>query len=93
MEEQLDAMDAAIEFRNESINSRQNDLRRSMVRLSAAFGKSPHSLAKLQSLSVTEMRSLLSRYFDRVVDLRDFQRRLQMQRAELEVNLTLNILN
>jgi len=79
-------MDAAIEFRNESITSRQNDLRRSMVRLSAAVGKSHHGLAKLQSLSVTEMRSLLSRYFDRMVDLRDFQRRLQLERAELEVN-------
>ena len=82
----MDAMDAAIEFRNESIASRQNDLRRSMVCLSAAVGKSHHGLAKLQSLSVTEMRSLLSRYFDRMVDLRDFQRRLQMQRAELEVS-------
>jgi len=78
-------MDAAIEFRNESITSRQNELRRSMVRVSAAVGKSHHGLAKLQSLSVTEMRSLLSRYFDRMVDLRDFQRRLQMQRAQLEV--------
>ena len=81
----MDAMDAAIEFRNESITSRQNELRRSMVRVSAAVGKSHHGLAKLQSLSVTEMRSLLSRYFDRMVDLRDFQRRLQMQRAQLEV--------
>jgi len=82
----MDAMDAAIEFRNDSITSRQNDLRRSMVRLSAAVGKSHHGLAKLQSLSVTEMRSLLSRYFDRMVDLREFQRRLQLERAELEVN-------
>jgi len=79
-------MDAAIEFRNESISSRQHDLRRSMVRLSAAVGKSHHGLAKLQSLSVSEMRSLLGRYFDRVVDLRDFQRRLETQRTELEVN-------
>jgi len=86
LEEQLDAMDAAIEFRNESIASRQNNLRRSVVHASAAVGKSYHGLAKLQSLSVAEMRSLLSRYFDRMVDLRDFQRRLQMQRAELEVN-------
>jgi len=86
LEEQLDAMDAAIEFRNESITSRQNELRRSVVHLSAALGKSHHGLAKLQSLSVSEMRSLLGRYFDRVVDLRDFQRRLQLQRAELEVN-------
>jgi len=79
-------MDAAIEFRNESISSKQNELRRSMVRLTAAAGKPHHGLAKLQSLSVSEMKSLLSRYFDRVVDLRDLQRRLQMQRAELEVN-------
>jgi len=82
----LDAIDAAIDFRNDSIASRQNDLRRSKMRLSAAVGKSRHGLAKLQSLSVTETRSLLSRYFDRVVDLRDLQRRLQIQRAELEVN-------
>jgi len=82
----LDAVDAAIEFRNDSITNRQNDLRRSMVRMSVAFGKSPHGVTKLQSLSVNEMRSLLSRYFDRVVDLRDFQRRQQMQRTELEVN-------
>jgi len=79
-------MDAAIEFRNESIANRQNKLRRSAVFLSAAVGKSHHSLAKLQSLSLTEMRSLLGRYFDRVIDLRDYQRRLQTQHAELEVN-------
>ena len=79
-------MDAAIEFRNELIVSRQNNLRRSAVRVSAAVGKSHHGLAKLQSLSLGEMRSLLGRYFDRMVDLRDLQRRLQMQRAELEVN-------
>jgi len=82
----LDAMDAAIEFRNESIASRQGELRRSVVRLSTAVGKSHDGLAKLQSLSVTEMRSLLGRYFDRVVELRDLQRRQQTQRAELEVN-------
>jgi len=89
LEEQLDAMDAAIEFRNESIASRQNELRRSAVRLSAAVGKSDHGLAKLPSLSnlsVTEMRSLLGRYLDRVVDLRDYQRRWQTHRAELEVS-------
>jgi len=86
LEEQLDAMDAAIEFRNESIATRQNDLRHSKVRMSSAFGRAQHGLAKLQSLSVTEMKSLLGRYFDRVVDLRDFQRRLRLQHAEQEVN-------
>jgi len=86
LEEQLDAIDAAIEFRNESIASRQNELRRSAVCLSAAVGKAHHGLAKLQSLSMTEMRSLLGRYFDRVIDLRDNQRQLQTQRVELEVN-------
>jgi hypothetical protein len=43
-------------------------------------------LAKLRLLSASEMRSLVSRYFDRIVDLRDSQRKIQNHCAMLEVS-------
>ena len=83
-----------MEFKNDSIASLQHDLRSSVsiVRSSTTLltvSNVPdvdNRLAKLRLLSASEMRSLLSRYFDRIVDLRDGQRKMQNQCTELEVS-------
>jgi hypothetical protein len=83
-----------MEFKNESIASLQHNLRSSVsiVRSSTTLltvsnvPDADSRLAKLRLLSASEMRSLLSRYFDRIVDLRDGQRKMQNQCTELEVS-------
>lgn len=45
-----------------------------------------HLLQKLNSLTNVEIRALLSRYFDKVVSLRDEERKLHLRCSEMEVN-------
>jgi len=94
LEEEIEALDAAIEFKNDAIASRQQDLRSSVsvVRSNTTLitisnvPDTSNRLSKLRLLSSSEMRSLVSRYFDRIVDLRDVQRKMQNQMGELEVS-------
>ena len=95
LEEEIEALDAAIEFKNDAIANRQQDLRRSMTVVrtstttliaSADASVTGNVLAKLRLLSSSELRSLLSRYFERIVDLREEQRKVQSHCAELEVS-------
>ena len=45
------------------------------------------SMARLNKLSVEEMRTLLYKYFTKVIDLRDSSRKLEVQLMSLERDL------
>jgi hypothetical protein len=87
-------LDAAIEFKNDSITSLQRDIRSSVSVVQSSTTLLTVSnvpdmnsrLGKLRLLSASEMRSLVSRYFDRIVDLRDAQRKMQSHCGMLEVS-------
>ncbi|XP_076451061.1 kinesin-like protein KIF27 [Babylonia areolata] len=81
LEEGMEALDAAIQYKNDSINSRQVEIRQSQI-----LAKSEDNLMnRLSSLTAAETRSMLSRYFDKVIDLREAERKLKLQCSEMEV--------
>jgi len=63
LDEAIEALDAAIEYKNESITCRQRELRASASLLSQC---EMNLMAKLSYLSSSETRALLCKYFDKV---------------------------
>lgn len=63
MDEAIEALDAAIEYKNEAITQRQRQLRASASVLSQW---EMNLMAKLSYLSASETRALLCKYFDKV---------------------------
>ncbi|XP_012867329.1 PREDICTED: kinesin-like protein KIF7 [Dipodomys ordii] len=84
LDEAIEALDAAIEYKNEAITSRQRVLRASASLLSQC---EMNLMAKLSYLSSSETRALLCKYFDKVVTLREEQHRQQIAFSELEMQL------
>ncbi|XP_031442714.1 kinesin-like protein kif7 [Clupea harengus] len=84
LDEAIEAMDAAIEYKNEAITQRQRQLRATGSMLSQW---EMNLMAKLTYLSASETRALLCKYFDKVVSLREEERRLQVALAELEMRV------
>ncbi|KAF7656442.1 hypothetical protein LDENG_00041100 [Lucifuga dentata] len=84
LDEAIEALDAAIEYKNEAITQRQRQLRASASMLSQW---EMNLMAKLSYLSGSETRALLCKYFDKVVSLREEERKLQLALAELEMRL------
>ncbi|XP_072321803.1 kinesin-like protein kif7 [Eucyclogobius newberryi] len=84
LDEAIEALDAAIEYKNEAITQRQRQLRASASMLSQW---EMNLMAKLSYLSASETRALLCKYFDKVVSLREEERRLQLAFADLEMQL------
>ncbi|XP_050971611.1 kinesin-like protein kif7 isoform X2 [Labeo rohita] len=84
LDEAIEALDAAIEYKNEAITQRQRQLRASGSMLTQW---EMNLMAKLTYLSGSETRALLCKYFDKVVSLREEERRLQMALAELELRV------
>ncbi|XP_026071976.1 kinesin-like protein kif7 [Carassius auratus] len=84
LDEAIEALDAAIEYKNEAITQRQRQLRASGSMLTQW---EMNLMAKLTCLSASETRALLCKYFDKVVSLREEERRLQMALAELELRV------
>ncbi|XP_035946469.1 kinesin-like protein KIF27 isoform X2 [Halichoerus grypus] len=84
LEEGIEALEAAIEYKNESIQSRQNSLRASLQNLSHSEA---NVLEKLICLSPVEIRAILFRYFNKVVNLRETERKLQLQNEEIKMKV------
>ncbi|KAM9764760.1 kinesin-like protein kif7 [Menidia menidia] len=84
LDEAIEALDAAIEYKNEAITQRQRQLRASASMLSQW---EMNLMAKLSYLSASETRALLCKYFDKVVSLREEERKLQLALTELEMQL------
>uniref|UniRef100_A0A3B3E1H5 Kinesin family member 27 n=1 Tax=Oryzias melastigma TaxID=30732 RepID=A0A3B3E1H5_ORYME len=81
LEEAIEALDAALEFKNKSIQSRRDHLPQS---------SEPAQLCsvvrKLKKLSAAEAVELLILYFHKVVSLREAERRLRLRCEELELH-------
>uniref|UniRef100_A0A8C9J1F4 Kinesin family member 27 n=1 Tax=Panthera tigris altaica TaxID=74533 RepID=A0A8C9J1F4_PANTA len=84
LEEGIEALEAAIEYKNESIRSRQNSLRASFQNLSCSEA---NVLEKLICLSPIEIRAILFRYFNKVVILRETGRKLQLENEEVKMKI------
>uniref|UniRef100_A0A8D0TWB9 Kinesin motor domain-containing protein n=1 Tax=Sus scrofa TaxID=9823 RepID=A0A8D0TWB9_PIG len=84
LEEGIEALEAAIEYKNESIQSRQKSLRASFQNLSHSEA---NVLEKLICLSPAEIRAILFRYFNKVINLREAERKLQLQNEEIKMKL------
>ncbi|XP_011370350.1 kinesin-like protein KIF27 isoform X1 [Pteropus vampyrus] len=84
LEEGIEALEAAIEYKNESIQSRQNSLRASFQNLSHSEA---NVLEKLIGLNPIEIRAILFRYFNKVVNLREAERKLQLQNKEIKMKI------
>ncbi|XP_030049552.1 kinesin-like protein KIF27 [Microcaecilia unicolor] len=81
LEEGIEALEAAIDFRNESIQSRQHSLKTSQI-LSQSEA---NVMERFSSLSPSEIKSILVRYFNKVVGLRETERKLQLDLEEMEM--------
>ncbi|KAM5185000.1 kinesin-like protein KIF27 isoform 4-T4 [Callospermophilus lateralis] len=84
LEEGIEALEAAIEYKNESIQSRQNLLRASLQNLSHSEA---NVLEKLTCLNPVEIRAILFRYFNKVVNLREAERKQQLQNEEIKMKV------
>ncbi|XP_032941998.1 kinesin-like protein KIF27 isoform X2 [Catharus ustulatus] len=82
LEEGIEALAAAIDYKNESIHNRQHLLRSS----SQCLSQSEHNvIGKLVSLSAAELRAIIISYFNKIVGLRVSERKLQVQIEEQEM--------
>ncbi|XP_074022953.1 kinesin-like protein KIF27 [Numenius arquata] len=84
LEEGIEALEAAIDYKNESIQNRQHLLRSSSQILSQSEN---NVIGKLVSLSAAELRAILFKYFNKIVGLRESQRKLQLQIEEQEMKV------
>ncbi|XP_058440990.1 kinesin-like protein KIF27 isoform X6 [Marmota monax] len=84
LEEGIEALEAAIEYKNESIRSHQNLLRASLQNLSHSEA---NVLEKLTCLNPVDIRAILFRYFNKVVNLREAERKQQLQNEEIKMKV------
>ncbi|XP_016941109.3 kinesin-like protein costa [Drosophila suzukii] len=80
-DEAIEAIDAAIEFKNEMITGHRSI--DTSDRVEREKGEQM-LMARLNRLSTEEMRTLLYKYFTKVIDLRDSSRKLELQLVQLE---------
>ncbi|KAM5191882.1 kinesin-like protein KIF27 [Mantella aurantiaca] len=85
LEEGIDALEAAIEYKNECIQSRQQVLNDSSQILTQSEN---NVIEKFSSFSAAETRSIIVRYFKKVVSLREAERKLHLQCQELTMKVS-----
>uniref|UniRef100_A0A8C5LZU9 Kinesin family member 27 n=1 Tax=Leptobrachium leishanense TaxID=445787 RepID=A0A8C5LZU9_9ANUR len=85
LEEGIDALEAAIDYKNECIQIRQQSVKNSTQILTQSEAS---ILQRFSSLSPVETRSIFVRYFNKVVSLRESERKLQVQSQELAMKVT-----
>ncbi|XP_072777884.1 kinesin-like protein KIF27 isoform X1 [Taeniopygia guttata] len=82
LEEGIETLVAAIDYKNESIHNHQHLLRLS----SQSLSQSQHNvIGKLVSLSAAELRAIITSYFNKIIGLRESERKLQVQIEEQEI--------
>ncbi|XP_061199889.1 kinesin-like protein KIF27 [Neopsephotus bourkii] len=84
LEEGIEALEAAIDYKNECIQNRQHLLKSSSQILSQSEN---NVIGKLVSLSAAELRAIIFKYFNKIVGLRESERRLQLQIEEKEMKV------
>ncbi|XP_069786091.1 kinesin-like protein KIF27 isoform X2 [Narcine bancroftii] len=85
LEEGIEALDAAIDYKNETIHKRQHSLKTSNLTL---VQNEENVMFRLGALSAAETRVLLCRYFNKVISLREIESNLQGQCAEMSEKVT-----
>ncbi|XP_005722442.1 kinesin-like protein KIF27 [Pundamilia nyererei] len=89
VEEAIEALDAALEFKNRSIQDKQKKLSATNFSLHQSQNAEPAQLCdvtrKLMGLSLPEALELLVKYFNKVVCLRETERHLHLHCEELEL--------
>nr|XP_044987411.1 kinesin-like protein KIF27 isoform X2 [Jaculus jaculus] len=85
LEEGIEALEAAIDYKNECIQSRQNLLRASFQSLSQSEA---NVLEKLVCLNLVEIRAILFKYFNKVVHLREVERKQQLENEEIKLKIS-----
>uniref|UniRef100_H2LKB3 Kinesin family member 27 n=1 Tax=Oryzias latipes TaxID=8090 RepID=H2LKB3_ORYLA len=86
LEEAIEALDAALEFKNKSIQSRQDQLSSLHPSQSSEPAQLCSVVGKLKKLSAPEAVELLILYFNKVVSLREAERHLRLRCEELELH-------
>ncbi|XP_041111674.1 kinesin-like protein KIF27 [Polyodon spathula] len=84
LEEGIEALDAAIDYKNDTIDSQQHSVRASTEMLTSSEAG---IMVKLSTLSFSEIKALLFRYFNKVVCLRESERKLQLQCEEMGIQM------
>lgn len=85
LDEGIDALEAAIEFKNDGIANKQKELDSGRL----LTDKDRQGLVnKLSNLAPGEAVSLLSKYFEKVVELRGNEKKLQLQCSDMEVRIS-----
>ncbi|XP_065519403.1 kinesin-like protein KIF27 isoform X2 [Lathamus discolor] len=84
LEEGIEALEAAIDYKNESIQNRQHLLKSSSQILSQSEN---NVIGKLVSLSAAELRAIIFKYFNKIVGLRESERKLQLQIEEQKMKV------
>ncbi|XP_045174185.2 kinesin-like protein KIF27 isoform X3 [Mercenaria mercenaria] len=83
LDEGIEALDAAIEYRSETIRSKQLE-----VRHSQALAQSEDNFVnRMNSLSAQDLKTLLAKYFEKVVNLREQERKFSLHSSEMEVKI------
>ncbi|XP_044302472.1 kinesin-like protein KIF27 isoform X2 [Varanus komodoensis] len=80
LEEGIETLEVAIAYKNESIQNHQDSIRASTHIL---MHSEANMTGKLVSLSANELQAILLKYFNKVVRLRETERKLQLQAEEL----------
>ncbi|XP_010072170.1 PREDICTED: kinesin-like protein KIF27, partial [Pterocles gutturalis] len=84
LEEGIEALEAAIDYKNENIQNRQHLLRSSSQILSQSEN---NVIGKLVSLSADELRAILFKYFNKIVGLRESECKLQLEIEEQKMKV------
>lgn len=82
LEEGIEALDAAIEFKNDVISSRQKVLKNNALTQSEI-----HVMSRLHSLSNEDTRGLLVKYFDKVISLKEDERKKMVDLSQMQIKL------
>ncbi|XP_063956557.1 kinesin-like protein kif7 [Lytechinus pictus] len=82
LDEGVEALEAAIEYKNDIISTKKKELRKNDLTQSEAM-----LMSRLNSLAPNETKSLLAKYFEKVIDLREGDRRKELEISELEMKL------
>ncbi|XP_057252476.1 kinesin-like protein KIF27 [Pezoporus wallicus] len=84
LEEGIEALEAAIDYKNECIQNRQHLLKSSSQILSQSEN---NVIGQLVSLSAAELRAIIFKYFNKIVGLRESERKLQLRIEEQEMKV------
>lgn len=82
IEEALEALETAIEYENESIKSQEAKLKKSQVK-----DVSSSIIGKLSDIPHEEAKALIGKFFHKIINLKEGERKAHMLNEELQIQL------